>query len=260
VKVRLFTILSVGLLACLAVEANATIFTGSATGTWVAGSVDTANGAYDAATNPTGDKFGINNNDAGPAVSDDALFWWGDPLTGTQWDTGSTRNEFHFNGVGSNGVLGSIDTASPAPFLLGNFDYTNGSAFFASGVDGVDLAIEFYIAEIGDRFSLTNAFTITNTSNVTGDPVLDGDIVTMLGTSLSHTFTYNSKNYQFDILGFSQDGGQTIQNNYSSPEDGIASAGLYGQLNEVPEPATLLLFGTGIIGLLGARRVQRRKA
>ncbi len=248
-KVGLYVVLTAGLLAGSVSVVNATIFTGSATGSW--GTVNSVG------VNPP-DLFDIENNDDGALLTDSALFWWGDPLTGTQWDSGSTRNEFIFNGIGSDGNLGVMDTAWNAPFLLADFWYTNGEAYYAEGVLGVELDIDFFIQETGDTFTLTNSFDITNTVN---DPGPVDDIVTLNGTATSKTFFYDSRAYRLDILGFSTNLGQTIATDFSSPENSTNYAGLYGQITEVPvpEPATIMLFGTGLAGLLFGRRNKKNK-
>jgi hypothetical protein len=68
--------------------------------------------------------------------------------------------------------------------------------------------------------------------------------------------------YFFNLLGFSVDGGTTIENVFSSAEGGQNSALLYGQLSAepVPEPASLLLFGSALAAVAARMRRARRAA
>lgn len=273
-KFKIITTLSVVLLACIVVSANATIFNGSATGAW--SNVDAANpyngdGNYDPPNTAAVPGYGEDiyytfNNDGGPLPADSASFQWG--LTETAaglypTPTHPNRNEFKFNGVGSDGNLGQMDTDNPAlnPFLFGTFDYFNGSTYYSSGVNGVTLDLQFYLEDFLSVpvgfFSMQMEFEIENVSNY---PVQTPDNVHLLnGQSLHQSFTSGGKMYRFDILGFSVDGGLTIKSQFSSPEGQMSGAGLYAQLNEVPEPATLLLFGFGFAGLFATKMRKRNK-
>ena len=253
-------LLALGGVVTVSSTASAVVFTGSAIGSW-----------HSPHTTVGGDVYGVVNNDDGPAMEDDqALFWWGDPYTGdSEYDTGTTRNEFNFNGIGSNwdesagtGTPGYMDTSISNRFLLGKFSYYNGSTWLSDGLDGVQLNVDIYISELGSIFKLNSTFSITNTPNDSEDPDYTGnsdDIVTLTGGNISERFSYGGQMYQFDIIGFSQDGGANVANFLPSPEDTTAYAGLYAEIRPVPEPATLLLFSIGLAGLVGINRRRSGK-
>jgi hypothetical protein len=220
-------------------NANATFFSGSVTGQWlnpIAGENDVA---Y------------IRGNDAGNTTR----FIWGEPASN------SFTNKFKFDGVGSDGDS-EWEVEEEVEFLLGDFTYRNGSTYKSGGVKGVDLDVMISLTspeEMDYNFS-SFGFTINNTPNTSGNPVTDGDIVTLANNTTGNSFTYGGIEYTLDIMGFSQDSGQTFTYDFSSPEGATAKAGLYGKISQtgggaqVPEPATIFLLGSGLLGLFGYRK------
>jgi len=218
--------------------AQALNFEGSAVGSW-----------SNVVSIASDDLYSISNNDAGGV----AAFNWGTPAT-TTFD-----NMFTFDGVGSDGAPG-WSAPDETPFVVGAFSYRNGSTFNSTGINGVDLNVGMTITTplgLSDTFSF--AFAITNTPNNTGNPVLDGDSVTVTSSFSPTVFNYNGVIYTFELLGFSSDQGATIRTDFSSPEGATANALVYGQITSgipsaVPEPSTILLLGSGLIGLIGLRK------
>ena len=101
-------------------------------------------------------------------------------------------------------------------------------------------------------------FSIDLTPNTTGNPVTDGDIVTITNGLTSKTFTVGGTAYTLQLLGFSTNGGATFTSQFLSPEGSTANADIYATITSnvlpVPEPATLALLGSGILALGMARR------
>ena len=216
--------------------AQAILFEGTATGSWT-----------NVVSTDTGDVYSVNNNDAGGI----ATFNWGTPAT-TVFD-----NEFSFDGSGSDGGPG-WSTLDETAFLIGDFSYRNGSTFNSSGIDDVDLSIDLAITSpLGLLDTFTFDFSITNTPNSTGDPVLDGDIVTVTSSLSPTIFNYLGTDYTLELLGFSTDGGASITTDFSSAEGATAAAGVYGRITQnvdVPEPSILAMMGIGLLGFMFRRK------
>ncbi|MGA9379259.1 MAG: choice-of-anchor K domain-containing protein [Phormidium sp.] len=223
------TKLSAGFLAAtvsltLASQAQAITFSGSSSGEW------------GMPANPSGSTF-ISSENSG---ANNRLSWGRIDSCGG----GCTpfNNYVQYDNVSFNA---EVDTL----FNIGNLSYRNGSVW--DGFNG-DFPLNLSLS-LTNPFSSTKdfnfLFNIFNTPNVSGDAVLDGDKLRFSTAGFSsETFNYDGVDYTLELVGFSSDGGQTIVNEFNSPEGSIATASLYGKITaftpptpqSVPEPGTII--------------------
>ena len=177
---------------------------------------------------------------------------WGTPTDGDQsgYDFISTPTPFNVEADGT-------------PFALGDFNHHNQAILDGTSITSVDLDLN--VADLGIfDVSATFDFTHDETPNTSGGPA-DNDLISITNPIVNELFTYDGNDYYFNLIGFSVDGGATIKTFFTTSEGQDNFATLYGQItpepvSDVPEPATLMLFGGGIAGLLGMMLRRDNKA
>jgi hypothetical protein len=149
-------------------------------------------------------------------------------------------------------------------FAIGDFHYQNGSTYNSTGINGVKLAIKMMLTDpLIENAIFDYNFAITNTPDITGNPVSGGDIVALALTTSPGIFTCPGSNNSLNLLGLSPDRGTTIRTDFSNPEGSNQSAHLCTSIvtaepANVPEPGILSLFILGFSSL-GSFVLLRRK-
>jgi hypothetical protein len=202
-----------------------------------------SSGQFGAPLTPGSSTFSLSNQDGGTNNQLD----WGDPVPD------SFSNFVKFNSA-------NFSTTPDAAFNIGKLTYRNGSSFAGSNFNGdfpLLVALNFTNpASVNPTFNYL--FNILNTTN-TGDPVGDSDRLRFSTAGLSsNSFNVGGVDYTLQLLGFSNDNGTTIINEFLSPENATATANLYGKITttNVPTPALL----PGLIGLGATAWRKRRNA
>ena len=202
---------------------------------------------------------------AGPIDLTNISGTWQNPVGGTSVAGEGTDSITWGDGVApDSGYLfvaaGDILAAAvDVPLLLGEFTHFN-EVIPVPNLSGVDLDFGFDTNGVPLSVAAIFPFAHNETPNSTGTSPADDDIVTITTPLVNVPIMVGTDLYFFNLLGFSTDGGITIDSVFSSPEGSSNSAQLYGVLTTepIPEPASLVLFGGALTAF--AARLRRVRA
>ncbi|MDO8825423.1 choice-of-anchor K domain-containing protein [Methylophaga sp.] len=155
-----------------------------------------------------------------------------------------------------------FDTDVAQTFVAGYLNFYNGIINFGSGAETVDLSLTFNFTS-PSLFS--EVFTFGFSLNDTVNP--EGDTATLLTSVPTKFYSYAGTDYYFELLGFGiydENNNLTLIDQLFLEERQNITARLMGQFttmpSEVPLPAAVWLFGSGLMGFMAVRRRAKTQA
>ncbi len=197
-----------------------------------------------------GSSSGIFTNPEGPA----GMVANGVGTNNFSWGTGYGTPASALNFAGN-----SFSVETDNLFSFGTLSYYNGSVLTGTEANSVDLSVQFSLtAPTGSVENFTYDLGLINTPN-TGNPYNSADYVTWTNVNSTSSFNANGVTYQLEFIGFGeiQGAGFAGVDSFHVLENGQGSAELIGKVSVVPIPTTLLIFGSGLVGLVGWRRRKK---
>ncbi|BBD53089.1 peptidase-like protein [Planktothrix agardhii NIES-204] len=127
-----------------------------------------------------------------------------------------------------------FDVSFNKPFEVGMLSYFNGSIWMDTAVESVPLQIQLDLDSPTDQTkNFKFDLKLETVADCSPDPEDWKDFVYFPDVLPNETFDYGGKKYTLEVLGFSKDGGTTLENRFRVQEQEADSAGLYAKITEV---------------------------
>jgi hypothetical protein len=184
-------------------------------------------------------------------------FIWGRPRPDDRVNNyGTPANKLTFTGNSiSTDDVGSV-------FKIGALEYYNGKVEENTNVDSVPLNLTLSFTDPSNLREVLNfGFQLDNTTNSGEDPDDDADSVYVKENFGTRSFKLDGNEYLLNVIGFSQNGGNTSVSEFRVLEDKRTTADLYARITratppeKIPEPAS-----TVGLSLLGIYLMTRKKS
>ncbi len=172
---------------------------------------------------------------------------------------GGSQNEYTMTGELAFSALEN------KPFAVADLFYHNGRTVVGTCVTSVPVNVDVYFTNpAGVDRTFTFDFEFLLTVN-TDDPVASADKLTPVDVFSTTTFPHDGEQYTLELLGFSNDGGITLEKEFILFEETDTTSTLYGRIvppgrptpggeEVVPEPTGLGLLAAALLGIRRKRR------